>query len=336
MRVAVRIVIFLLCVVCGSGGVQAQNPIRINLGTVAPEQSLWHQVLLKMSQDMEKASGGKVTFKIYAGGRQGDESEMLRRVRQGTTLQAVALSGAGLGQVDTSVNALQIPLLIDSYPQLDYVRKEVEPKFERTIQNKGFIVLNWSDVGWVQFFTKKPARTPADLRGMRLFTSAGDPDTEQLYKDLRFQPIPLGADELVTALQTSLIDAFDVPPLFALANQSFGLAKNMIDMKWAPLVGATIVSSRAWEQIPEPLRGEMLQIARKAGDDLRVKIRLSGELAVAEMVKRGLNVIRLTDAEMALWRKEAEAAYPKMKGKLVPPDLFDEVVRLSKEYRPAK
>jgi TRAP-type C4-dicarboxylate transport system substrate-binding protein len=259
---------------------------------------------------------------------------MVRSVRQGTTLNAVALSGAGLAQVDLSVNALHIPMLIDSYPQLDYVRKQLEPRIERSIESKGFVVLNWSDVGWVQFFSKKPARTPDDIRKMRLFTSSGDPDTEQIFKELGFRPVPTGANEIQTALQTDRIEAFDAPPLLALVNQTFGLAKNMIDMKWSPLVGATLVSRKTWEQIPAPLRGQMMQIARKAGEDLRAQIRSGGDAAVTQMKARGLNVVSLTDSEKALWRKETEAAYEKIRTKLVPPDLFDEAVRLAREYRP--
>ncbi len=333
MKTATRMLLLFLCTAGAARSVCAQNPVRINLGTVAPNGSLWYEVLLRMSQDMQKGSGEKVLIKIYENGRQGDENEMLRRVRQRTTLSAVAVSGVGLGHIDGSLSALQIPLLIDSYAQLDYVRKQIEPKFERILESKGFIVLNWSDVGWVHFFTKKPARTPDDIRALKLFTSAGDPNAEQLYKEFGLNPVQVGADELVTSLQTGHIEAFDVPPLFALANQSFGLAKNMIDMKWAPLIGATLLSRKAWEEIPEPLRPEMLRIARRAGEDLRGKIRQSGDDAVLQMVKRGLKVIRLTDAERTEWRKQTEAAYPKIRGKLVPPDLFDEVVRLSKEYR---
>jgi TRAP-type C4-dicarboxylate transport system substrate-binding protein len=333
MKIMIRAFILILCIIGAAGLANAQNKVRINLGTVAPNGSLWHQVLLKMSENMEKVSGGKVIVRIYEGGRQGDEEEMRRKALQGTTLQAVALSGVGLAHVDKSVAALQIPLLLDSYGQLDYIRKKISPKLEKAIEKQGFIVLNWSDVGWVHFFSKKPIRKPDDLRAMRLFTSAGDSDAEKLYTELRLTIVPIGADELVMALQTGRIDAFDVPPLFALANQSFALANNMIDMKWVPLSAATLVSKKTWEKIPEALRPKLLEVARKSGDDYRQKIRKSGEEAVTEMVKRGLNVIKLTDAEKALWRKEVESAYPKMRGTIVPAELFDEVVRLSKEYR---
>lgn len=329
----VRTLLLILLTCSLSISAMGQN-IVLRLGTVAPEGSVWYNVLAKMKQEMEQTSKGMVTVRIFPSGRQGDESEMVRSVRQGTTLNAVALSGAGLAQVDLSVNALHIPMLIDSYPQLDYVRKQLEPRIERSIESKGFVVLNWSDVGWVQFFSKKPARTPDDIRKMRLFTSSGDPDTEQIFKELGFRPVPTGANEIQTALQTDRIEAFDAPPLLALVNQTFGLAKNMIDMKWSPLVGATLVSRKTWEQIPAPLRGQMMQIARKAGEDLRAQIRSGGDAAVTQMKARGLNVVSLTDSEKALWRKETEAAYEKIRTKLVPPDLFDEAVRLAREYRP--
>ena len=325
-----------LWIACNAMQASAQN-IVIKMGTVAPEGSVWYNVLAKMKQEMEKASKGTVTVRIFPSGRQGDESEMVRNVRQGTTLNAVALSGAGLSQVDLSINALHIPMLIDSYDKFDYVRGKLEPRMERAIEAKGFVVLNWSDVGWVQFFSKSAARTPDDIRKLRLFTSSGDPDTEQIYKELGFRPVPTGANEIVTALQTGRIEAFPAPPILALVNQSFGLASHMIDIKWSPLLGATLVSRTTWETIPEKLRVELLRIARRTSDEFQPQIRSGGDSAVNQMVQRGnLKVVTLTAAEKSLWVKEAEAAYPKMRGKLVPPDLFDEAVRLSKEYRPLR
>ena len=311
---------------------RAQN-VSIAIGTVAPEGSLWHEVLVKMKQGWSKASDGKVTLRIFPGGTQGDEGDMLRKTRIGQ-LQGVALSGAGLSQLDTSVSSLQIPMSLDSYQQLDYVRAKIEPKLERAIEAKDFIVLNWSDVGWVHFFSKKQIRTPDELKSLRLFTSAGDPDTEAMYKEFGFRPVPTAVTDLLTSLQSGRIEALDVPPLFAMADQSFGTAKFMIDLKWAPLIGATIISRSAWLKVPENLRPELMKIARKTGDEYRTRIRAMGDEAVTEMVKKGLTVTRLNAAEIASWRAAAESAYPKMRGKLVPADLFDEVIKLSKEFRP--
>lgn len=315
--------------VCLSASAQR---VLIKMGTVAPEGSPWHQILQQMGQDWRNISGGQVELRIYPGGVLGDEPDMIQKMRIGQ-LQAVALSGSGLSRLEPAVACLQIPLAIESYEELDYVRDRMAPKLEQAIEQKGYVVLNWGDAGWVHFFTKTPARRLDDIRRMKLFTMAGDADALELYQSAGFRPVPLATTDMLPALQTGLIDAFDVPPLLAMLNQWFGVAQYMIDIKWAPLVGATIVSKKTWERIPEPNRTKMLEAARAAGLRLRGEIRKMGDDAVEAMKKRGLKVITLDAATVAEWRREVEEAYPKLRGRLVAAELFDEVLRLRDEFR---
>jgi TRAP-type C4-dicarboxylate transport system substrate-binding protein len=310
----------------------AAQTVLIKMGTVAPDGSPWHQILQHMGQQWQKVSGGKVTLRIYPGGVLGDEPDMITKMRIGQ-LQAVALSGSGLSRLEPAVACLQIPMMIESYEELDYVRDRVAPRLEKLLDEKGYVVLNWGDAGWVHFFTKTPARRLDDIRKMKLFTMAGDADALELYQSAGFRPVPLATTDMMPALQTGLIEAFDVPPLLAMLNQWFGLARHMLDIRWAPLVGATVVSKKAWERIPESMRPAMLEAARGAGLRLRTEIRKMGDDAVAEMRKRGLNVITVDGPTLAEWRREVEEAYPKLRGRLVPAELFDEVRRLRDEYR---
>ena len=103
--------------------------MQINLGTAAPEGSPWHQILQKTREDWERISGGRIGMRIYPSGVQGDEVEMTRKVRIGE-LQAVGLSGVGLAHVEPGVACLQIPMLIDSYEEFDYIRERIAPRLE--------------------------------------------------------------------------------------------------------------------------------------------------------------------------------------------------------------
>ncbi len=335
MKLFTRLALCLICTFAVSGTLSpayAQETVRIRMGTVVPEGSPWHEALLHIRQDWRRISGGRVDLRIYPGGVLGDGVECVRQVRSGA-LDACALSSIGLEQIDSAINCLQIPMMFDSYEELDYVRDRLAARLEQTMKESGFQVLNWSDGGWVHFFSKTPARTPDDIRDMKLFISAGDPEAERIYKELKFHVVPLSAIDMVTSLQTGMIDAFDVPPVFALLNGSYKLAPNMIPIKWAPLVGGTVISNRAWRRIPEDLRADMLAAARQAGDRLRPTIRKMGDDAVAAMQKRGLTVVRLSDDEREQWRAEAEAAYPRLRGDYVDAELFDEVQRLRDEFR---
>jgi TRAP-type C4-dicarboxylate transport system substrate-binding protein len=310
---------------------EPSDTVTIRLGTLAPEGSPWHDVLLEMNETWRKISHGKVSLKIYSGVL-GDEVEMIRKMNR-RQLQAVAISGAALPRIERGVSCFQIPMMLDSYEELDYVRDRIGLRLERMFEERGYVVLNWSDAGWVHFFSKKPVAIPDDLRNLKLLTSAGDPETEKLYRDFDFRVVPLPYTDVLISLETGLIEAVQGPPLYAMLDQWFGLASNMTDLKWTPLVGATVIRKDTWERIPSEWRNEMLRAARDAGSRLRSTIRKLGDDAVGEMQKRGLNVVTLDASEMRSWRREADAAYPKLRGEYAPEELFDEVRRLRDEFR---
>ena len=299
-----------------------------------PKGSSWHQILLNMGEEWKKASGGKIELKIYPGGEQGDEPEMVQKLRI-KKLQAVALSGAGLSGIDSAVAALQVPMMLSSYEELDYVRDRISNRLEKGLAQRGFIVLNWGDAGWVHFFTKQPAAHPDDIRRMKLCVLQGDTATFELYKANGFHPVSLAATDILTGLQTGLIDAFQAPPLIALSNQWFGGAKNMLNVPFAQLVGATVIDKDVWNKIPPAVQKQMLQAARTAGVALRKEIRKAEAGSIPLMQQFGLNVVAADPTVVAEWRQLAEGIWPKLRGSMVPADLFDQVKRLRDEYRKA-
>jgi TRAP-type transport system periplasmic protein len=328
------------CVLLGGLAVGAgAQPIEIRMATLAPKDSPWCNVLVRMGERWKAISKGNVKLTILAGGYLGDESDTVRKLRI-KEIQAVALTGAGMGDIEKGVAALQIPLMFESYEELDYVRDRVAPELEKRIEAKGYIVLNWGDAGWVHFFAKQRVTRLDDLKKLKMFTWQGSNDETELWKANGFHPIPLPATEIQMSLTTGLIEAIPTTPLYALWNQCFTLAKYMNDVKWAPLIGATIVSKAVWEKIPEAQRGPMLQAARDSGRELRTDIRSMGDKAVTAMTDglpgkkfAKLTVVHADDAALADWRKQTEAVYPKMRGTIIPADLFDRVRALRDEYR---
>jgi len=312
-----------------SASVPAQTIIR--LGTLVPKGSRWDQILQNMGDEWKKASRGKIELKIYPGGEQGDEPEMVQKVRI-KKLQSVALSGAGLSGIDADITALEIPMMLSSYEELDYVRDHISDRLEKGLLQHGLVVLNWGDAGWVHFFTKQPAMRPDDIRKMKLCVLQGDNSTFELYRINGFNPVALAATDILTGLQTGLIDAFQSPPLFALSNQWFGGARNMLDIPFAQLVGATVIDKEVWDKIPAPVQKEMMASAKKAGVSLRDEIRKAESNSIPMMQQFGLNVVKPDPKALAEWHQLAEGIWPKLRGTVVPADLFDQVKRLRDDY----
>src|SRR5579885_2877629 len=182
----------------------------IKLGTLVPKDSPWYEILTKMGDEWKQESGGKIQLHIYPGGEQGDEPEMVQKVRI-KKLQAVALSGAGLSGILADVSALQIPLMLDSYEEFDYVRDHIAARLEKGLADRGYIVLNWGYAGWVHFYTKRPATRPDEIRAMKLCVLQGDTASFAIYQQNGFHPVALAATDIFTGLQTGLVDAIQGP-----------------------------------------------------------------------------------------------------------------------------
>lgn len=306
---------------------------KLKLGTLAPVGTSYHKALMTMTEHWRKDSAGTANFNVFAGGKLGGEAEMVGLMKV-DALQAAMLSGVGLTEIEPAVTGLQnIPMGFRTLEEVDYVGERLRPLLEERMAQKGFIVVFWTDAGWVRFFSSKPALHPDDLRKQKLFTWAGDTAQVEIYKSAGFNAVPLETADIVPNLQTKLIEAVPMPPFFAMAAQIDTRAPHMLDLNWAPLVGAFVVRKETWEKFPADLRAKLIASAVATGHEIRTAARREMNESVAAMEKRGLKVTKITPEVEAEWRTVAESVYPMVRGKVVPPDIFDETMKLLKEYR---
>lgn len=304
----------------------------LKIGTLVPEGSAWYLILKDMGEQW-KAQG--VELRLYPGGVLGDERDVIRKMRIGQ-VQGGVMTVAGLSEIDKSVMALAMPMMYTSDAELDYVREKMRKHLETRFAQKGFVILNWGDAGWVTFFGKKPIAVPEDLKNMKFFVWAGDNDSLKLWKSAGYNPIPLAPTDIMTGLQTGLIDSFTTTPISALSFQWFTSAPNMTDLHWAPLLGATVVTKKAWDSIPAAARPAILKSAEETGRKLREDIRAKETEVMDTMKKYGLKVVSVTPEQRALWQKTFEDSYPKIVGSLVPPASYQEARKYRDEYRALK
>jgi TRAP-type transport system periplasmic protein len=310
----------------------ASAEVIIKLGTVAPEGSTWDKALRDMAQKWTAASNGTVKVKIYPGGVAGDEGAMVTKMRIGQ-LNAAAISAVGLHDITPEPQALAVPELIRSYGELDYVMGKVGPQLNKALADKGFLVLTWSDAGFVYFFSKEPAATPAEMAKLPIFTWSGDPKAEAAWRAAGFAPVVISSTEMVPSLQSGLIKAFTTSELLAASIGWYEYAKNMTDVSWGILPGAVVVEKKTWARIPADVQQRLMQIATDTGNALRDTLRKQQEESRAAMVKNGLNIVPVSPAQKQLWIQSAEKSYPVIRGGSVPAGIFDEVQKSAAEYR---
>ena len=334
MKKKLTLALLLLATILTGSAWAADKQLRI--GTVAPKNSLYHRQLMELGEVWRNAQGGNAKYLVYADGSQGGEAELARRMRIGQ-LQGALLSVVGLREIEPSIGALQnLPLLFKSWDEVDYVREKMRPAMEKKFLDKGFIVLAWGDAGWVRFFSKDPATRPDDFKKMKFFAWDSEAEQQEIMKSLGYTPVPLETSDILPAIQTGMINVVPSTPYFALASQIYMTAPNMLEINWAPIVGALVVTSKAWGEMSPEVQAALRSASDKAGIQMRSKARQEVNEAVDAMAKRGLKINRPTAEQMHEWDQLAQKLYPRIRGVMVPADTFDEVFAHLKAFRAGK
>lgn len=297
------------------------QPGLIKIGTIAPPNSIYEKTLREMGDGWKVRTKGRITSTVFAG-TETTEDGMLFNMRPNVRkLHAAQLSAITLANLDDAFNVFGLPMFYESYAEADRVLEKLGPHLEARLEAKGYKALNWGYVGWIHVFSTKPVQTVADLKKLKLYTSTGDDRLARWYKNNGFTAIQLDSTAIVTSLKTSMIEAVPSPPIFAQLLTWYKSAPYMMDMGFAPLMGATVMSLDRWNMLPPDDQKVVIEEARKAGDRLRRDVPRLDQEAIDAMRARGLNV---TKADRAEWRRLAEQLGEAMrKDGVVPGDIYD-------------
>jgi TRAP-type transport system periplasmic protein len=301
----------------------AQAQVTIKLGTLAPAGSTWHEILKELGQRWEQASGGQVKLRVYAGGTQGSEGDMVRKMGIGQ-LQASSISNIGMHDILPEPQMLSLPMFFNDEAEVECTFAKSRAKIEAAFEAKNYVVLQWSRIGAMSMFCDKPYRTPAELAAAnaKVFAWEGDPKSVAAWRAAGFSPVVLSSTDVVPSLQTGMINCITNVPLYILTTRLFEKADAMVDLSWGFIYGATIIRRDAWEKIAPEIRSKLQAIAVELGLKVDAEVRKLNVDAVAAMKKQGLQVVSV-DAKP--WREAMEKSYPVVRGGVVPAAFFDEV-----------
>ena len=320
-RIATPLFTLALAIAVVLAAVPAAAQSVVKLATLVPEGSVWDKALRDMGAEWSTATQGRVSLRVYPGGVAGDEPDVVRKMRIGQ-LQAAAITTAGLASIDPSFNVFNVPMFFNSYPELYATLAKLEPTLRQRLEAKGFVLLSWGHGGWVYFFTKNPVSNVEGLRKSKMFLWAGDDQMVAVWKAKGFNPVPLAATDIMTGLQTGMIDAYPTTPLLGLTLQWYRQTPNMVAMGMAPLVGGLVMTKTAWEKLPASDRAKVQAACDKMEKRLEVEVPRQDTTAVGEMQKRGLKVNAVPAANAAEFRRVAEDFASSMAGIRIPPDVL--------------
>ena len=305
----------------------------IKMATLSPDGSPWDGFFDTMGREWERGTDGRISLAIYPGGVAGDEPDILRKMKIGQ-YHAAALSVSGLADISRDFTVFEIPLFFRSEQEMFHVLGELTPGLRAKLDEKGFVLLGWGYVGQVHFFTNRRARTVEEMQRLKIFTWAGDEAMTNWWRQGGFKPVALAATDIVTGLQTGMIDALAVPPIYAMSVQFFKRAKYFADIPLIPMMGAIVVTKRAWNRVSEADRKVLVEGGRRAENRIFETIPTIEQATIKLMASQGLEVVPIVGTEVEDdWKRIANDFAEDMRGKTVPEAIFDRATAVRDAYR---
>jgi TRAP-type C4-dicarboxylate transport system substrate-binding protein len=300
----------------------------VKIATVAPEGTPWMQVMRALDADVRRETGNAVGFKIYPNATQGDEAVVLRKIRTGQ-LDGGGFTGQGLGRVAPALRVMELPFLWDDHAEVDRAYEQIGPRLEATLKESGFTLLGWADVGFVYLFSRQPIAKEADLKQAKMWVWEGDPLAEAFFRATGVSPVPLPINDVLTSLQTRLVDCVYSSALACLGTQWFSRVSYFTDVPVTYATGAIVISNAAYDKIPGAHRDVFMKLCRAKMRELVVVSRQKDTESLLEIEKSGVKRVTMPAAEVARFVALGREVWKGQVGKLYPQDLLDAVTTVA-------
>ena len=320
-----------LCVVLWFSVALSQQ-YTIKFATIAPKGTTWMNVMEEYDAAVRRESAGRMGFKIYAGNTQGDEKQVLRKIKAGL-LQSGGFTGVGMGEIAPEVRVLDSPFLVRTYGEADDLYNAFNNEFAKAFEEGGYVLLGWAEVGFVYVFTNSPIQKPEDLKGLKMWTWEGDPIAETAFRVLGISPIPLSFVDVMMSLQTGLINAVYTTPYAAVSLQWFTRVKYMVDAPLADAAGAVLISKKYYDGLPNDLKEILLRNGKLSMAKLTQLSREDNKKAIAELKKQGITITPATEKDVQQYVEVGEKARKMLVGRMYTQDFLDRVEKEVKEFR---
>jgi len=322
-------------VAAATAGTAAADTTEIRLATLAPDGSSWMKILGKGAAEIEKKTDGRVTIKYYAGGVQGDERDVVRKIGLGQ-LDGGAVTSVGLSLIYEGIRVLEAPRMFDTVEELDYVADKMWPYFQKKFADKGFKLNDRGDVGWIYFLSQSEVRSLADLRKAKVWKWSDDGIVGAMYKKLNVSGVPMGVPDVLPSLTTGRINACYGSPLAAVALQWNTKVKWITSLPMSYAIGATVIRTEAFNKMSKDDQALIGKITRGMSKTLRKQVRRDNQSALAQMKRKGVKVSE-TPADMIRdFDDAAKEVWKDMVGKVYSQAELDMALKYRDEYRAKK
>jgi len=297
------------------------NAATFKIASIAPDGTSWMTEMRKGADEIKARTDGRVQFRFYPGGIMGNDKSVLRKIRVGQ-LQGGAITGGGLAEIYPEAQVYTIPFLFRDYAEVDAIRKQIDPVLLEGLKKKGYISFGISEGGFAYLMSTSRIAGIDDLAGHKVWVPEGDEVSRAAFEASNVSPVSLPLTDVLTGLQTGLIDTVAGSAIGAIALQWHTRVKYLTDAPLAYLYGTMVLQRRAFEKLSAADQKVVNEVMSGVFSRLNEQNRKDDISALQALRSQGITFVETTPEETARWRRSVNSAMDK----LLAQGLFDPTI----------
>jgi TRAP-type C4-dicarboxylate transport system substrate-binding protein len=326
-------VLIILAGACLPGVLHATD---LKIATVAPEGSSWMKDLRAAGLQIRDRTAGRINLKFYGGGIQGSDRKVLRKIRIGQ-LHGGVFTSNGLQERYPDVVIYGSPMLFDTLDEVDFVRSRLDGRLTAGLEKAGFVSFGFAGGGFAYLLSNKPVRGIADLRGQKIWVPEGDPTSYAAMQSLELSPVALPITDVLTGLQTGLLNIVATPPVGAVVLQWYTKTKYITTQPLSYTIGLLAIDKNALKSVSPADQAVLREVMTTLYKHFDAQNRIDNAKAENALRANGMQFLELDPAEVPVWRASTAAAMDKLAASgSISADLLREARGYVQEYRAAR
>ncbi|MBU0943178.1 MAG: TRAP transporter substrate-binding protein DctP [Proteobacteria bacterium] len=328
----VQLLILLFVALCLSSSAQAKNKYLFKVATIAPEGSVWTNHFNDFVAEVGEKSNGEVGFKVYPGGIMGDDRAMFRKMQIGQ-LHGGGFTMTGIGTMVPDFRVMGIPFLFGSYGEVDYVTEGLWPFFSTAFAENGFELLAMTEVGFVYSMSTSPISTLTALKKSKVWAPEDDPISIAYLQTLGITPLPLTIPDVLTSLQTGMVETVFNSLYGAIVLQWFTKTKYISDIPFGYAYGALLLDRKKFTSLPASYQALIRDSAKKHFKLLLDDTRKSNNDSRQVLRDNGVSMVIPDPKDIQSLSEMRDETVQRVQGTAFSPQIYKVTTQLLDDYR---
>lgn len=303
--------IFVAMILMLSLSVPAVQARAFKIATISPDGTFWMQEMRAGAKQIEQETQGRVKFKFYPGGVMGSDENVLRKIRIGQ-LQGGAVTAGSMVAIDPDISIYELPYLFESLEQVDYVRAKMDAGLIEGLDAKGFVGFGLAEGGFSYMMSNEPLQSVADVREKKVWLPSNHPVGEAVFSSADIAAVTLPISDVMTALQTGLIDTIITSPIGAIALQWHTKIQYVVDEPLTYFSALLVIEKKAFNRIKEEDRAIVRRVMTETFARIDEQNRKDNVAAREALANQGIKFVKLTPESAKEWHQLGELALEKL------------------------